>query len=505
MRVKKAGINVFVSLVTYIISFFPVFIVRKMFLTYLGEELLGLSSLYTNIIGLLAIVELGIGTAIIFALYKPFAEDDKVKIKGYVDFYAKFYRITGCIVSALGLCIIPFLNFFIKGQVGMVEARIYFILFLVNTVISYFFSYKLCMLYVSQQGYKVSILNTAAKVAIAVLQIISLKLFASFYIYLIIQIVVNLIYYLVTNLYIDKNFKWLKTTDGHISNEEKSSLSKNMKALFIHKLGGLIVLGTDNILISTFLNLNIVAKFNSYNMVISSAQSIIISGLSSITASIGNLLTEEDNDKSYEVHKKLFFINFWIASFVTISLFNTLEQFVVIWLDKTQLIDSFTVAILLINLYFMLMRSSIDSFKEAGGIYYQDRYVAIIEAVVNLVSSLILVKLIGLPGIFLGTLISNFGVIFWIKPMLVYKYIFKKEVKNYFKVYFKYMLVALVPLVTTIVITSSIKNVYTISFFLLNCVINIIVINVIYMVVFRNTNEFKYYKNIAMGLIKKIK
>ena len=143
MRTKKAGINAIVGVITYLMSFLPSLIVRKIFLNSLGEELLGLSSLYTNIIGVLSIVELGIGNAIIFSLYKPFAENDRVKIKGYLNYYSRFYKIVGIIILLLGFSILPLLNVLIKDTVNMSEARIYFILYLVNTFISYLFSYKI--------------------------------------------------------------------------------------------------------------------------------------------------------------------------------------------------------------------------------------------------------------------------------------------------------------------------------------------------------------------------
>lgn len=502
MRVKKASVNVIVNFITYLLGFMPIFFVRRVFLMELGEAILGLNSLYTNIIGLLSIVELGIGTAIIFALYKPFAEDDKVKIKGYLDYYLKFYRTAGFIILTLGIAIIPFLKYFVKGQVGYLEVSICFIIFLLNTFLSYMFSGKICMLYVSQEGYKVSVLNTIAKVIIALLQIVFLKIYASFAVYLIIQLLVNAIYYLVINIYISKMYPWIKNTNGKLEKEEKASLSKNIKALFLHKVGGLAVLSTDNLIVSAFLSLDVLSKIGSYNMVITSAQNVIVSTLSGITASVGNLLTEDDNENSYIIHKRIFFLNFWIASFVVISIYNSINQFVVVWLNDSQLIDGLTLAILLINLYFVLMRSSVEAFKEAGGIYYQDRYSPIFEGVINLISSIVLVNLIGLPGVFLGTLISNFTVVFWVKPKVTYKYIFNKPLINYFKIYGKYSAIALIPLLITQIITNSIKSNYTISAFIINCMINMVVINGIYLIIFRKNKEFLYFKEIIFNMIK---
>lgn len=504
MRTKRAGINVVINFITYVISFLPVFIVRRVFLNTLGDELLGLSSLYTNIIGLLSIVELGIGTAIIFSLYKPFADNDRVKIKGYLNYYAKFYRIIGIIILVCGLLITPFLKIFINNDINILEAQGYFILFLLNTLISYMFSYKLSMLYVSQQGYIVAIGTTISKIIIAALQIILLKLAPDFNVYLIIQLVINLIYYLMINRIINKQFEWLNKTDGILDKEEKLELAKNIKALFIHKVGGLLVLSTDNIIISAFINLNVVSKYNSYNLVINSLQNVITTAFSSITASIGNLLTEKNDDKAYEVHKKLYFLNFWIASLVVISLFNTIKQFIILWLGKSQILDDFTVIIILINLYFMLMRSSVDTFKEAGGIYHQDRYSSLFEAGINLIFSIILVRKIGLPGVFIGTLISNFSVLFWVKPKMVYKYVFKKSLKEYYVTYIKYFLITLIMMLITNFATKDLREIYTISAFLLNCIVNLLIINISYITIFYRNKNFKFYKEIVLNNCKRI-
>ncbi len=503
MRTKKAAINGLVGILTYLISFLPTMIVRKIFLVQLGDELLGLSSLYTNIISYLSIIEMGIGSAIIFSLYKPFAEGDRVKVKGYIDYYAKFYKMVGKIMLILGIIILPFLHIFINDNIDMTKAIIYFILFLINTVISYFFSYKLCIFSVAQEGYIVSISTAISKVIMAILQVIILKLYSSFFLYIIAQIVVNLLYYVVLNRYIDKKYTWIKHTNGKIEKVEKDSLIKNVKALFMHKIGYVVVFSTDNLIISSFINLSSVAKYNGYSMIISAIQGVINTATSAITPSIGNLLVDDDKEKSFSIHKKLFFMNFWIVSFVTISLYNTISQFINLWMGKNQVLDIFTVNIILINLYFQLMRSSVEQFKEGSGNYYQDRYASFIEAFINLVLSIILVREIGISGVFIGTLISNISVVFWVKPMITYKYVFNKPLRNYFYMYFKYMLIAIIPLLITHFLTRDVKQSLILKDFIFNCIINILVINLFYLIIFWKNKEFIYFKNLIIGKFKK--
>lgn len=507
MRLKKSLINSITGILTYIISFLPLFLIRKVFIEELGSELLGLSSLYTNIIGYLSIVELGVGTAIIYSLYKPFAEGNKEKIKGYLMYYEKFYRKAGTIVLIIGLAITPFIHIFIKDNIDLSLVRIGFILFLINTFIGYMFTYKHCMLNVAQEGYKVSLGLTMSKIFIAIFQIIIIRKYKSFYGYIIIQILVNLIFYLVMNIYINKKFYWIKDIYGTIEEEEKNFLVKNIKALFCHKIGGIFVLGTDNIVVSSFISLKIVAVYNNYELITSACRALMGQVIGGITASIGNLLVEENKEKAYEIHKKLFFLSFWIASFIVIALWNTISHFIALWVGRNYVLDLFTIGLILFNLYFQMMRGQVEQFKNASGEYYKDRYAPICEGLINLISSIILVNLIGLPGVFLGTLISNLTVIFWTQPTIVYKYVFNKPLVNYFKMYFKYFFIGLIPLVITIILTNPLKETVTIDAFILNCLINIVVINVFYLIIFWRNENFIYFKNIVLNIVnrKKVK
>lgn len=505
MRLKKSLINSSIGIMTYIISFLPLFIVRKVFIDVLGGQLLGLSSLYTNIIGYLSIVEMGIGGAIIYSLYKPFAEDNKEKIKGYLKYYEKFYRRAGVIVFVVGFAITPFIHIFIKDNIDLTLVRVGFILFLVNTFIGYMFTYKHCMLNVAQEGYKVSLGLTFSKIFIAIFQVIVVQKYKSFYGYIIIQIVVNLVFYLIINTYINKKFVWLKEVNGKIEKEEEKSLVKNIKALFFHKIGTIFVLGTDNIVVSSFISLKIVAAYNNYILITSACNALMGQAMIGITASIGNLLVEEDKEKAYGIHKKLFFISFWVVSFIVISLFNTISHFISLWVGEAYVLDIFTISLILFNLYFQMMRGQVEQFKNASGEYYKDRYAPICEGLINLISSIVLVNLIGLPGVFLGTLISNLTVIFWTQPKIVYKYVFNKPLGEYFKRYFKYLAIGIVPLIITIFLTNPLKETITINAFILNCLINIVVINTFYLIIFWKNENFIYFKNIVLKIISRNK
>lgn len=493
MRTRKALINSVINIVSYIIIFIPNLLIRRVFLTTLGSEMLGLSSLYNNIIGWLSIFELGVGTAIVYSLYRPYAENNKDKMRAYIKFYGQFYRRIGFVILGVGITISPFLSFFITGNVDIRIATIGFLLFLINSFISYIFSHKLCILNVSQQAYKITIGTTISKLVIIALQTVLLNNYPNFILYISIQLFVNLSYFIAINLYIRNNYPWINYGNNKLEEKEKNGLLRNVKAMFMHKIGHLVVNSTDNIVISKFVGLTVLTNYTNYQIIISALQSIISTGLSGITASIGNMLTDDDNSKAYIVHKRIFFLSFWIISFIVISLYNTLNQFIVIWMGKESLLNNLTYILILINLYFTAMRGSVDQFQTGSGNFYQDRYAPICEAIINLISSVILVKYIGIAGVFLGTLISNITVIFWTKPYVVYKYVFKESVGRYFKMYIKYILIGIIPLIITACLTNTIKEEYSFLSFIINCLINIVVINISYFVIFFKSDEFKYY------------
>lgn len=289
MRTKKAIINVLVSVITFVLGYIPQFIIRRFFLDVLGEDYLGVSSLYTSVIGYLAIAELGIGTAIIFSLYKPYQEKDRKLVSQLMNFYGKVYRIVGFTVAIIGSAATFILPYLIKNNpIGLTDLRICYLLTLLYTVMSYFFTYKQCLISVAQDNYILSIGNTVSKILICIAQILSLKIFRSFQSYLIAQIVVQLIYYIILNRYIDRRFDWIDKNEKILDGETKQSLFKNIKALFAHKIGGLLVNGTDNVLLSAMISLSSVARYNSYNLVLQALKSMYGTTMDTLTPSIGN-------------------------------------------------------------------------------------------------------------------------------------------------------------------------------------------------------------------------
>lgn len=505
MRTKKSIRNVIVAMIMNVVTVVIGLLAQKIFLDVMNTEYLGINGLFSNIVSMLSIADLGIGAAIIYNLYKPLAQHDTEKIKSLMKFYKISYRCIACIVLFLGICILPFLNS-IVGKVNISEnIYIIYFLFLIDVVFSYLLTYKRSFLYANQENYIINIVHITYLIIMNVLQLALLILTRNYYLYLIIKIIMRLLENIV--LTIIANHKYSFLLDKKVSDLDESTrkdIFKKIKALICHKVGSFVVLGTDNIVISTFLGVKVVGLYSNYNLIITTLSNFVMQIFTSITASVGNLLTNEDYEKNYSVYKKIRFINFWISSFTAIGFLVCMDSFVSIWIGKEYLLSKSVLIVLSINLFLTLFKYSITCFKEAGGIYYEDRFVPLIEASTNLIMSLIFLRLFGLMGVFMGTICSSLVLHLYSYPTFVYKKFFKKSYLLYYKDFLKYVLISVIVGIITYIISNlfTFINIWNLVY---DFVICLIVPNLIYFILFRKSEEAKYFLHLFIKLLKKLK
>lgn len=504
MRTKASIKNATIAIMTNILTVIIGFIAQKIFTVTLGKEYLGINGLFSNIISMLGIVELGIGSAIIYNLYKPIAKNDKEKINSLMNFYKKTYRIIVGIILIIGISIIPFLSS-IVGNVSIYESiYVIYSLFLIDTIASYLLTYKRSILYANQKNYIINIVHIGYLVIMNIFQSIFLFTTKNYIIYLAIKIISRIIENIILTIIVNNKYPFLKEKAVALDIETKKDIEKKIKALFLHKIGEVIVKGTDNIIISKFLGVIAVGLYSGYNMILNALNLLIQQVYESITASIGNLLIEEKKEKSFDIYKKLEFLNFWISSFMAISFYCIVTPFVEIWLGKEYLLSDDVVIVLTINFYLYGIRKNINAFKTAAGIFYEDRFMPIIESIVNLFSSIILVKIIGFPGVFIGTILSNLVLHLYGYPKYVYKNIFKRKRIEYIKKLLYYFIIAVFSGIITAMFTSLSQMVNN-NFIeiILNIGICILVPNLIYICIFYKKEEFLFLKNIVINFFKK--
>ncbi len=505
VRTKAALKNTSISLISYLLIIIVGFISQRVFKDVLGTEYLGLHSLFSNIMTMLAVVELGFGTAIVSNMYRPVANDDKEEIISLIQFYKRVYRILAFIILAIGLCLLPFINLIVGNSELNVSYRIIFLFYLADTVSSYFITYKRSILYANQKTYYTNIIHTLCVATMNTLQVIFLITTHNYYIYLLLRVVFRLLENIIINLIANKLYPYIKAKEEYPLNEEiRSDILKKIKGLLFHRIGTFFVSGSDNIIISMLPNLGIkyVGLYSNYIMITNQLYSVVNQMFNSLTASVGNLLIEGNKEHSYSTFKKILMFNGWIYVYISIAFYYISFPFIELWMGSEFVLNKTVVFILTLNFFIQGMRSAYSTFKDAAGIFYEDRFIPLIESATNIVISITLGYFWGLAGVFIGTICSNLVLFIWSYPNFVYKKIFGISIKKYFGDIIKWLLFFLISFFAVFAICNNISISNTYLQLVINFVISFFIPNGILILFNYRTNEFKYYINLILKKIR---
>lgn len=508
-RIDNSIRNTTFALIGQISTILLSFITRTVFINCLGAGYLGINGLFTNILSVLSFAELGFGTAIIYALYKPLAEKNEKQVAALMHFYASIYRAIGIFIFFAGICLIPYLEFFI-GDISEIPSdlpplSVVYILYLLNSAVSYFFNYKRSLVTASQNGHIDSINTLAVNVVRNILQIIILLLWNAFIPYLLIQILCTLAGNILILFKADKIFPYLKKyKNARLKKNEVHSIIKNVLAMACHKLGSVIVSGTDNILISKFVGVIATGYYSNYTLLTSTVRTFYIQIFTPITASVGNFVAEKDRNESYDFFNKLFFVNAYIAVFCTSCLTTLINPFISLLWGEEYIFDFLTVSFIMLNFYLTCMRQSACIYIDTNGLFWQVKWKSVFEALINLVASVILAGYfqMGILGVVIGTTISTLLTNFWWEPFVVYKYAFDKKISDYFIRYAGFFVSCIISILLCFFIESFLPN--GIIGFLIMCVVSVVIPNFIIAIFYARSIEYKYVKSIASNLISKI-
>lgn len=505
MRTKKSAINIITAFISQFLLILLGFISRKVMIDSVGVEYLGINGLMSNILTILSLAESGIGTAMIYALYKPLAEKNVPKIKALMNFYKNTYRVLALFTALAGLSILPFLKYIMKDNT-VENSIVIYLLFLFSSVCSYLYSYKISMNNADQNKYLSTIFNTVTQILVLVAKVLILYLTKNYVLFLSIDIASTLIKNFIFSKMMDKRYPYLKEkVTEKLDKETKDSLYVNIKSLFIGKIGYIISVSSDNLVISSRISIKTVGLYSNYTTITSAVSGFVGIFISSISASIGNLLAEESKEKVYDIYKTTEFINFWLYFFSSICIFCLSETFISLWIGEQFLMGKGVLLLIVINFFISGIMSPIDSVKCAAGLYKPDRYITIFAALVNFIISMALAKPLGISGVFIGTLLSTLLFSFWIKPVIVYKYIFKKNVLEYFKRMLFQISITFIMGIVCLFIGEWVFYEYTINNLLFKLLVCIIIPNIIFVAIYFRTYEFKYLYNIVTLVIMNIK
>ncbi len=438
-RTEYSAINTSVAVAARITAILMGFVTRVVFTRMLNENYVGVNGLFTDILNVLSLTELGVGTAITYALYRPIAEKDTVRQQQLMRLFRTFYRMTALVVAVLGLGLLPFLDTLMKSRPDVEHLTLIYLMYLADSVLSYLLVYKRTLIEAHQKTYVVLLYQTGFLVLQDVLQMLALVLTRNFILFLAIRIACTVLTNLLISLRADRMYPYLRERcPERLPEKERKDIFQNIRAMMMHKLGLVAVNNTDNLLISAFVGVADVGIYSNYYLLIGSVRQVLDQIFQGITASVGNLGVRGGKAHMKRVYETAFFIGQWLYGFAAICLYELLDPFVELAFGAGYVFERRVVLILCINFFVTGTRKATLTFRDSMGLFRYDRYKAVLEAVLNLVLSVLLVFRFEVFGIFLGTFLSAVLSSVWIEPLVLYRRGFRTRALPFFGKYVCY-------------------------------------------------------------------
>ena len=442
-RTEYSMINIFVGFAGYFINTILGFVCRMVFVRCLPAEYLGISGLFSNVLSMLSLAEMGIGTAIVYALYKPLAEHDEEKIASLMKFYGAAYRVIGCVVGVVGLALLPFLRFII-GQTPDIKENIYviYVVYLFNTCLTYFFSYRASLLTAAQRNYSQLGISYFITIVQSIVQMIALYLTHEYMLYLGIQTIGTIAFNIAISWKTVHDYPYIEKRDiKPLEKEEKKSLFINIKALLVNKLSCVLVNSTDNIIITYFSGLITVGAASNYTLFSGTLSTLTNQVFNSLVASVGNLNATNSEEGAFSFYKILQLANFIIFGWASIGILFVTSDLVELCFGKQYVLSPSIPFVLALNFYLVTMQSAITTYRSTLGLFRYGQYTLIFTAVLNLAFSIALGNVWGLFGIYIATSFARMLTNTWYIPYAVFKYGFHRKPMEYFVIYARYLLI----------------------------------------------------------------
>ncbi len=506
-RLSNSIRNISFGLLAQIVQLLLGFVSRTIFIKYLAVEYLGVNGLFTNILSLLSLAELGIAGAISFSLYQPLAEKNEKQLAGLLHFFAKIYTRIALIIAVLGLGLVPFLNQIVDHPPQQIADSLIliYLLFLFNTVSSYFMQYKLSLFQADQKNYIISKNNIYIFLIQNIGQIAVLVLFRNFILYLVVQSVSQLLGNFILSKKVGQYYPFLKKYKGEkVEETAKKQIFANVKSTALIKIGGLLVNSTDNLILNYFSGLVMVGLLSNYNLLIGLASGLIVQVFSSITGSIANINTIESQEKKIETFHIINFANFWIYGLASVAVIFLMNDFIRLWIGPKFLLPLPIVVMLVVNFFMYGMQQAVWLFKITFGFFRQGQYLIILTALINLVLSFAFGFYYGLLGILVATAIARLVTNTWYDPYVVFTLGLKQNPLEYLKKYVKYVLVISVSLgvLFGVEYVFPVTGIWGLLWKTLLC---LVIPNVMIYLTYKNSAEFKNSLLLIKAVVNKFK
>jgi len=445
-RVKKSAQNMVTGFLYQALTLVLSFVSRTVFIQVLGKEYLGLNGIFSDVLTLLSMADLGFNTAMAYSFYKPLADKDEQKLASLVAFYKKIYNVIAFGVLALGLLCIPFLNFIVNTEQDIPLLEVYYLFALANVVISYLFVYKTTILTADQKNYKIVRINIVVSTLKVVAQIVLLWLTKNYIMYLAVGVLAQFTTNLIASRKTETEYPFLhkKELVTRVDKEVTAGIVDNMKSVFIYKMSTTLFTATDNLLISVLVGTAMVGVYSNYLMVSSKLLLLEQIVFSALTASIGNLIVKETQKKRLEIFNAMQSASFIFCGIISSVFCLMANDFVKVWLGESFTLSVATVLAITLNTYLSCVLQPLWTFRDAAGLYMKTKYVMLTGALLNIVLSIVLGKLIGITGIIFASALARLSTYFWYEPKLLFKEYFGSRVRGYYLSLVKSLLLVII-------------------------------------------------------------
>ncbi len=498
----SAFINKFVMLLL-------TFVNRKIFITFIGVEYLGISGLFANILTLLSMADLGLGTAMNVSLYKPIAENDTKKLAALLGYFRKLYYIIAAAVMVIGLGLTPFLDFIVNLENDIPYLELYYILYVVKSAVSYLFAYKASIIHADQKKYivtRIDLFINIAKVLLHIGVLIVMSMFLDkpwvYFVYLIVDVAAVVVHNMVVSHVASKNYPFIRQKQELDKTEQKEIFSGTL-SVFIYKIAWSLINGTDNILISVITGTVFVGLYSNYSTITSHLEAFITLFFTALTASIGNLVVKSLPEKRYKTFKTMQMVSFWICAVTVVCLSFLMQDFVQLWYGEDLILSPLVVFAIILNVFFSICMRPVWTFREGTGMYRQIRYIMLATAALNLILSIIMGKWLGLAGILLATSLSKLATYFWYEPKVLFKSFFEVGPSKYYVPFGMNMVLILLSAgMCWLPINFLFREVTWINWFI-KAFICLITVNAVYFLCYRKTDEFAEILNKTKSILGK--
>ena len=504
-RKKNATRNIIFGTCLKLYQIVVPFLMRTIMIYFMGVQYLGLNSLFTSVLQVLNLAELGVGSAMVYSMYKPVAEHDNNTICALMGLYRKYYRIIGMVVLAAGCVIIPFVPHLIKSDVPEgINIYVLYVMNLLATVFTYWlYAYKNSILQAYQRNdivSKVTIITDTIKYIFQIFTIVFLK---NYYMYVLVLILLQIASNIITAAVVTRMYPEYRCK-GSLPKEEVAQINSRIRDLFTSKIGAVIVNSADTVVISAFLGLTVLAIYQNYFFIISSVIAFIAVVFNSCTAGIGNSIIVETKEKNYNDFKKFTFLIAWIAGFCTVCIVCLMQPFMNIWMNGNEKLMLGMREVVCFCIYFFVyeIQQLLLTYKDAAGMWHEDKYRPLVTALTNLALNIIMVQFFGLYGVLLSTVIS---IIFIGMPWLFYNLftvLFKRNAAKYVIRVVYYTVITIVISIITYSVCSLVP--FTgIAELIVKLIICIIVPNLLFFATLFKFEEFGQVKALVKGILKR--